>query len=648
MAILTNNPRSSESDALEMLRQNYSEEVLNLFAKAVIFRMKILKALRAGSLAKERRVDSLTERCYTRLGLANSDTANILFKSEQQKPTMSLRNTAGAQKSSVSISGRASENSFSPEVQPASTAASTGNRAAKLSLDGIGERAKWSEISRPASPIRIRNAPHKLNTEQKLHGTFASTDPSAFSPSLPSQASILNHKNYIDRANPMPNLPQGSYMNNAGTAMNEPTLRQQQYSQFCAKDLAPANFSDVNNQSTSAANHSHVSPQQLHQLNMALFHNVKSHALADDVESNETESFVRIEEDDGAPGGSWGHGSALRVSDGSAVRMNDGTSTTTPEDPHHKSNRNSYQKSKPSDIDDEEVFVPLQTISFGQKQKRYSRKINEIAATTNTDEDDSDLFFSTKNGQVELQQCGNTKSSSSRVNTADFFKSADNDTLKHEFMANPLSSVPSSSKTEEVLMVNKNDSAQEVPPTSSRADENSSARSAPPLPKSCSEETKKISFLEAVDLPLAKVVAPADLPEGYAFEARVGHKRFMATVPVGGVSKGETFFTYVRKLDKVEVSVPVGEWRDDLCDCCAFGPFHPLFLNACFCPHVAMGQIMSRSGLDYKGHEAQTFMSRQTCATLFIVIVTYVCLNLMILGLMANDYAAYGDFIPSW
>ena len=462
-------------------------------------------------------------------------------------------------------------------MQSASTAGSTGNRAAKLSLDGIGQRAKWSEISRPASPIRIRNAPPTLTTEQKLHGTFASTDPSAFSPSVPSLASVLNHENFTDRANPMPNLPQGSDMNNGGTAINVPAIRQQQYSQ--------AKFSDLKNQSTSATNHSYVSPRQLHQHHMPSFHSVKSHALADDVESNETESFVRIDDYDGGPGGSWGNGSALRVSDGSAVRMSDGTSTTTPEDLPHKSNRNSYQKSKPSGIDDEEVFVPLQTISFGQKQKRYSRKNNQIAVTTNADQDDSDLFFSTKNGQVEVQQCGNTMNNSSRVRSADFFESAANDTLKHEFMANKLTSVPSASKTEEVLMVNKNDSLQEVPPTSSKGDENSSVRSAPPLLKSCSEEAKKVPFLEAVDLPLAKVVAPADLPEGYAFEARVGHKRFMATVPVGGVTKGETFFTYVRKLDKVEVSVPVGEWRDDLCDCCAFGPFHPLFLNACFCPH---------------------------------------------------------------
>jgi hypothetical protein len=82
IALLTDNPKSSDVSDVALLRQHYGVEFLRLFAKALVFRMKIIKALRAGSLAQERRVDALTERCYTRLGLGNSDSVHILLKNE--------------------------------------------------------------------------------------------------------------------------------------------------------------------------------------------------------------------------------------------------------------------------------------------------------------------------------------------------------------------------------------------------------------------------------------------------------------------------------------------------------------------------------------------------------------------------------------
>jgi Cys-rich protein (TIGR01571 family) len=57
---------------------------------------------------------------------------------------------------------------------------------------------------------------------------------------------------------------------------------------------------------------------------------------------------------------------------------------------------------------------------------------------------------------------------------------------------------------------------------------------------------------------------------------------------------------------------------------------------------------MSRLGLDYSGHAAPTFISRQTCWTLTIIVATYVSLNIMIFILAANDYVLYGDYPPSW
>jgi hypothetical protein len=85
-------------------------------------------------------------------------------------------------------------------------------------------------------------------------------------------------------------------------------------------------------------------------------------------------------------------------------------------------------------------------------------------------------------------------------------------------------------------------------------------------------------------LPVVDVVAPADLPGGYCFEAEIEDRRFLAMVPPDGVRKGETFSCYMRDLDIVGSEIPVGRWRDSMFDCFKHGVFHPLVLNAVFCP----------------------------------------------------------------
>jgi hypothetical protein len=85
-------------------------------------------------------------------------------------------------------------------------------------------------------------------------------------------------------------------------------------------------------------------------------------------------------------------------------------------------------------------------------------------------------------------------------------------------------------------------------------------------------------------LPVVDVVAPADLPGGYCFEAEIDDRRFLAMVPPDGVRKGETFSCYMRDLDIVGSEIPVGRWRDSLFDCFKHGVSHPLVLNAVFCP----------------------------------------------------------------
>lgn len=74
------------------------------------------------------------------------------------------------------------------------------------------------------------------------------------------------------------------------------------------------------------------------------------------------------------------------------------------------------------------------------------------------------------------------------------------------------------------------------------------------------------------------VVAPADLPEGYTFEAQgANHQAFKVTVPKGGVTGGQLF--KVRAVHATQtVEVPEFAWRDPLWNVFAHGIFHPFLL----------------------------------------------------------------------
>ena len=90
---------------------------------------------------------------------------------------------------------------------------------------------------------------------------------------------------------------------------------------------------------------------------------------------------------------------------------------------------------------------------------------------------------------------------------------------------------------------------------------------------------------ELQGIPMIDVVAPANLPEGYTFEAEIDECRFVATVPAGGVRKGDTFACYVRDMEKLsDTDVPMSNWRDGLFDCLTHGIAHPVCLNSFFCP----------------------------------------------------------------
>lgn len=97
-----------------------------------------------------------------------------------------------------------------------------------------------------------------------------------------------------------------------------------------------------------------------------------------------------------------------------------------------------------------------------------------------------------------------------------------------------------------------------------------------------------------------EVVAPATLVEGYEFEAQYEGKTFTVTVPKGGVTKGQKFMaTIPTKESAVSPDLPLGHWKDGLCDCCMFGCCHPSCCIAAFCQPILWGQIMTRMKLTW-------------------------------------------------
>lgn len=103
------------------------------------------------------------------------------------------------------------------------------------------------------------------------------------------------------------------------------------------------------------------------------------------------------------------------------------------------------------------------------------------------------------------------------------------------------------------------------------------------------------------ELPIVDVVAPSDLPGGYQFEAEINDKRFLATVPNGGIRKGQTFYCYMKVTN--DEGIPVGRWRDRPFDCFKYGFRHPMLLLSFLCPLLALAQVMERVGLDITGRK---------------------------------------------
>ncbi|EJK67797.1 hypothetical protein THAOC_11124, partial [Thalassiosira oceanica] len=122
---------------------------------------------------------------------------------------------------------------------------------------------------------------------------------------------------------------------------------------------------------------------------------------------------------------------------------------------------------------------------------------------------------------------------------------------------------------------------------------------------------------------MVEVVAPSDLSEGYVFDAVENGQTFSVTVPVGGVSRGQTFSApFVPWRTRSDASsayvAPMFRWKDGLCDCFKFGcsvahlvglPVKSSlssreFENSEHHSPALLGQVQNRLGLNWRGERA--------------------------------------------
>jgi Cys-rich protein (TIGR01571 family) len=118
-------------------------------------------------------------------------------------------------------------------------------------------------------------------------------------------------------------------------------------------------------------------------------------------------------------------------------------------------------------------------------------------------------------------------------------------------------------------------------------------------------------------------MAPSDLPGGYMFEAEIDQRRFLATVPAGGVRQGQTFSCIMRELDNTSEDIPIGTWKNTITDCFAHGILHPVVWNALFCPLLAIGQILTRTGFDFLGRPLNPKEPQPSAFNMMVSIVTF-------------------------
>jgi Cys-rich protein (TIGR01571 family) len=136
---------------------------------------------------------------------------------------------------------------------------------------------------------------------------------------------------------------------------------------------------------------------------------------------------------------------------------------------------------------------------------------------------------------------------------------------------------------------------------------------------------------------------------------------FTNTQPEGGVKQGERFMASVISDDSCSNershghNIPIGAWRDGICDCCIHGCCHPMCCLAAFARPAALGQVMTRMSLDWTGSPvarvAGWWSAFKVLLISFIVyIVVSQFLSMLVMPYQTNSdgqQVSYSD-LPTW
>jgi len=128
-----------------------------------------------------------------------------------------------------------------------------------------------------------------------------------------------------------------------------------------------------------------------------------------------------------------------------------------------------------------------------------------------------------------------------------------------------------------------------------------------------------VPVAEAVQI--VEVTAPANMPEGFKFDAVHNGIPFAVIVPAGGVQEGDIIQVPFDPTNTGTASSVIGRWKDDLFACTRHGIFHPSFLSACFCQLCLLGQVMTRLKMNWMAQPAPPEEVKKTFRNMIIVTV---------------------------
>lgn len=157
------------------------------------------------------------------------------------------------------------------------------------------------------------------------------------------------------------------------------------------------------------------------------------------------------------------------------------------------------------------------------------------------------------------------------------------------------------------------------------------------VPDASSNENMKVD-----GVPHVEVAAPSNLPEGYVFDVTVGGRTLKATVPVGGIEAGQKFSVPLTENTILpatqRANIPVGRWRDGLCECFKHGCCHAWCCLVYWCPLLGVGQLLNRMGLDACAREVEGPVAFNPLLVNWLIIV----LNLLWSGRIYHIYIVAG------